>query len=124
MAPPQQRAVAPGTNVVRVDNIKDKSWVAADGDEGLLGQIFFATNDATLDSEDEAKLDEMAKLYAHDMILNPKKKYYFFSFGYADHRPTPRTTSSCPRTAPRLSRSGCASLARTMWGSCRGWAPT
>lgn len=85
MAPPQKRAVAPGAQPVRIDNVKERSWINTNGG-GLVGQIFFATDNATLDADDQAKLDAMAKEYEHDMILNPKRKYHFFYFGYADHR--------------------------------------
>src|ERR1700678_2016709 len=88
MAPPQKRAVAPGSQEQRVDNVKDDSWIVVDGQPGLLGQIFFATKDTTVDPDVQAKLDNMAQQYAHDMILNPTTKYSFYFFGYADHRDT------------------------------------
>jgi hypothetical protein len=51
-----------------------------------LHPIYFATDVSTLSPEDEALIDEVAKKYEHDMVLNPGTKYKFTFAGYADHR--------------------------------------
>jgi outer membrane protein OmpA-like peptidoglycan-associated protein len=85
MAFPNDRAAGPGTQTVRVDNIKEKSWLEADSDT-CKGQIFFTTDVYHLSPEDEALIDEVAKKYASDMLLNPTAKYKFIFAGYCDHR--------------------------------------
>ncbi len=86
MGEPEDRAAAAGKQNVRVDNVKEQSWVSVNGEEGPLGQIFFATASHTLDPNDEKMLEFVAKQYADDMKLNPGNQYTFYMFGYADHR--------------------------------------
>lgn len=86
MGEPGDRAAGPGAQPVRVDNIKEKSWMKSDGADPIQGQIFFATDVATLSPEDEALIDDVGKKVAADMLLNPQSKYAFVLAGYADHR--------------------------------------
>lgn len=85
MAFPNDRPAGPGAQPVRVDNIKEKSWLEADS-ESCKGQIYFTTDVYNLSAEDEALIDEVAKKYAADMLLNPTAKYKFVFGGYCDHR--------------------------------------
>lgn len=90
MGDPEDRAASAGAQKVRVDNVKEQSWVSVSGEEGPLGQVFFSTASFTLDSDDAAMLDYVARQYADDMRLNPGSKYTFYMFGYADHRDIPQ----------------------------------
>lgn len=82
------RAAAPGKQVVRVDNVKAKSWVDVKRDTGHLGQIFFATDNAELDNHDMSVLDIIVKEYPPKLNANTSKIFFFQYFGYADHRHT------------------------------------
>ncbi len=83
-------AAGVGTQNVRLDNIKEQSWVSVNGEEGPLGQIFFSTASHTLSSDDLAMLDFVGRQYAGDMALNPGSEYTFYLFGYANHRDVPQ----------------------------------
>jgi outer membrane protein OmpA-like peptidoglycan-associated protein len=89
MGEPEDRAAGAGTLNVRIDNVKEQSWVSVNGEEGPLGQMFFSTSSHTLDSNDAAMLEYVAKQYEADMRLNPGAQYTFYMFGYADHRDIP-----------------------------------
>lgn len=85
MGSPNDRAAGPGAQPVRVDNVKEKSSLEADS-KSCRGQIFFGTDLYRLSPEDEVLIDEVAKKYAADMLLNPTAKYKFVFAGYCDHR--------------------------------------
>jgi hypothetical protein len=87
MAPPEKRAVAPGTQPVRVDNIKEKSWVDVRRGSPLIGQIFFATDKPKkgdspgLDYEDMALLDTIVTAYHPKLVrYGDLKKQVVFKF--------------------------------------------
>jgi len=75
--------VAPGNNVVRVDNVKEKSWVDVRAKNGRIGQIFFATDSSKLDFADMAQLDKIDAAYGEKLHI---KRVPFLFLGYADYR--------------------------------------
>jgi outer membrane protein OmpA-like peptidoglycan-associated protein len=87
MASPQQRAVAPGTQLIRADNVKAQSWINPTSNHAHIGQIFFATDDATLDSRDMALLDDLCHQYEPE-VRKSNGPFVFRYFGYADYRHT------------------------------------
>lgn len=85
------RAAVPGKQVVRVDNVKAKSWVNTNhGNPPLIGQIFFATDSSTLDNADMVELEKIDREYRSKLNLYQQqgKSAYFTYYGYADYRHT------------------------------------
>jgi hypothetical protein len=91
MAPPEKRVVAPGVQPVRTDNVKAQSWVNVRRNSRLIGQIFFATDNATLDFKDMALLDTVVLEYEPKVkrYNDLGRRVYFEYDGYADYRATP-----------------------------------
>jgi hypothetical protein len=86
MAPPDKRAVAPGEQPVRSDNQKAQSWVNVRRNSALIGQIFFATDNATLDNHDMEQLDIIDREYRPKLNANANRNVYFTYLGFADYR--------------------------------------
>lgn len=87
MAPPQKKAVAPGTQVIRSDADKERSWADPHfKPPPLVGRVFFKTNDATLDDDDMKQLEKLLLPYRQKLSLG--KPVYFEYLGYADYRYT------------------------------------
>ncbi len=109
MAPPEKRTVAPGAQPVRIDNVKDKSWVDVHRLENLRSQIFFPTDDATLDKDAMDQLDIIVREYTPDMRANPSSNYLFEFYGHADHRHTDKHNQE-------LSQRRAAAVEQYLWG--------
>jgi hypothetical protein len=86
MAPPDKRAVAPGEQPIRSDNVKAKSWVNVRRHSPLIGQIFFATDNSILDNHDMEQLDIIDREYRPKLNVDPKRSVYFTYLGFADYR--------------------------------------
>src|ERR1700678_3961292 len=85
MASPEQRAVAPGRQVHRFDNIKAKSWVDPTRENHLIGQIFFVTDKSDLDYDDMAELEKIVLAYPFRLST---RNVPFQYRGHADYRYT------------------------------------
>ena len=85
MGDPQQRAVGPGAQPVRVDKIKARSWVDVHKKSHIIGQMFFETGKADLDSDDQAELQKIVDGYAWKLNV---KNVPFSYYGLADYRHT------------------------------------
>jgi outer membrane protein OmpA-like peptidoglycan-associated protein len=90
MATQNQRAAAPGIQIVRIDNVKAASWVEMRRSPPLIGQIFFSTDNATLDFDDMRLLDTIVDAYHPKLIRygDIGKRVNFEYLGYADYRHT------------------------------------
>jgi outer membrane protein OmpA-like peptidoglycan-associated protein len=90
MAPPEKRAIAPGTQPVRVDNIKAQSWADVHRSPPLVGQVFFVTNGSALDFEDMKVLDTLVDAYHAKLVRATQigTTVQFAYYGYADYRYT------------------------------------
>lgn len=102
MAPPEKRAVAPGKQTVRVDNVKDRSWIEP-RKAPLIGRVFFVTDKAELGSEEMAELDKIPDAYHAKLIRYQDlgKRLSFECNGYADHRSTNKHKDNYDLSAKR-----------------------
>jgi hypothetical protein len=78
-------SAAAGTNQVRADNIKAKSWVDPTRENHLIGQIFFVTDKSNLDDADMAELEKIVSAYP--FRLNTRNVPFQYR-GHADYRHT------------------------------------
>lgn len=89
MATPEQRVAAPGKQVVRADNVKDRSWADPNTPmPPLVGRIYFVTDGSTLDDSDMAQLEKLINPY--QQLLSKRRDMggtvNFDFLGYCDHR--------------------------------------
>jgi hypothetical protein len=85
MAPPPNRAAAPGKQEQRLDTVKASSWVDVHfKPPPLIGRIHFPTDSSKLDDDDMAQLEKMLNPYRQKLSLG---KYVYFDYiGYCDFR--------------------------------------
>ena len=90
MAPPDKRAVAPGAQPVRIDNVKAESWVILDFPPPLIGRIYFPTDSSTLDDDDMRRLETIVNPYQTKLKDDGRRglNVNFEFYGYTDKRHT------------------------------------
>jgi len=89
MSPPDKRSVGPGAQPMRVDSVKDMSWVDT-SKAPLIGRIFFVTARADLYDNDMAELNKIFLAYHAKLVRYSDlgKRLDFEINGYADRRHT------------------------------------
>lgn len=85
MTSSEKRAVSPGAQIIRVDNVQARSWANVSNATSHVGQIFFATDDATLDDQDQEELQKIVDAYPAKLNV---KRVPFTYYGFADYRYT------------------------------------